>query len=112
MGKVYEAPETRSQVKYMQIIEDSLGWDGMQMCIRDRCYQCVKAMLESGAKFDYGHFWEDICFKNGPLVIPSVFEEYVGPHYKKITSLLNPVSYTHLFFSACSRKSTTFLRSL
>lgn len=53
------------------------------------CYQCVKAMLESGAKFDYGHFWEDICFKNGPLVIPSVFEEYVGPHYKKITSLLN-----------------------
>ena len=30
MGKEYEAPETRSQVKYMQIIEDSLGWDGMQ----------------------------------------------------------------------------------
>ena len=30
MGKTYEAPETRSQVKYMQIIEDSLGWDGMQ----------------------------------------------------------------------------------
>ena len=30
MGKVYEAPETRSQVKYMQIIEDSLGWEGLQ----------------------------------------------------------------------------------
>ena len=30
MGKKYEAPETRSQVKYMQIIEDSLGWEGMQ----------------------------------------------------------------------------------
>ena len=30
MGKEYEAPETRSQVKYMQIIEDSLGWEGMQ----------------------------------------------------------------------------------
>ena len=30
MGKRYEAPETRSQVKYMQIIEDSLGWDGLQ----------------------------------------------------------------------------------
>lgn len=24
------APETRSQVKYMQVIEDSLGWDGYQ----------------------------------------------------------------------------------
>lgn len=30
MGKEYTAPETRSQVKYMQIIEDSLGWSGMQ----------------------------------------------------------------------------------
>lgn len=51
-------------------------------------YQCVKTALESGAKFDFGHFWEDICFKNGPLVIPSVFEEKVGPHYRRITKLL------------------------
>ncbi len=64
---------------YLEIIDTM---DGL-------CYDCVKAMLETGAKFDYGHFWEDICFKNGPLVIPSMFEEYVGPHYKKITSLLN-----------------------
>lgn len=53
------------------------------------CYECVKAMLDSGAKFDYAHFWEDICFKNGPLVIPSMFDEYVGPHYKRITDLLH-----------------------
>lgn len=30
MGKEYKFPETRSQVKYMQIIEDSLGWEGLQ----------------------------------------------------------------------------------
>lgn len=53
------------------------------------CYQCAKLALESGAKFDYAHFWEDICFKNGPLVSPYVFEDYIGPHYKKITGLLN-----------------------
>ena len=33
MGKKYESPETRSQVKYMQIIEDSLGWDGLQQLL-------------------------------------------------------------------------------
>ena len=27
--------------------------------------------------------------KNGPLVIPSVFAELVGPHYKRITALFN-----------------------
>ena len=51
-------------------------------------YQGAKVALETGAKFDYAHFWEDICFKNGPLVSPSVFAEYVGPHYRKIASLL------------------------
>ena len=50
-------------------------------------YECVKAMLEQGARFDYAHFWEDICYKNGPLVSPGVFEQYVGPHYKRITDL-------------------------
>lgn len=52
-------------------------------------YRGVKAILETGAKFDYAHFWEDICFKTGPLVTPASFEEYVAPHYKKITELLN-----------------------
>lgn len=55
----------------------------------DLSYRCIKAMLESGAKFDYAHYWEDICFKNGPLVIPSLFEEYVGPHYRRNSDLLN-----------------------
>ena len=53
------------------------------------CYDCAEAILQTGAKFDYAHFWEDICFKSGPLVVPSVFEELVGPWYKKITDLVN-----------------------
>ena len=52
-------------------------------------YQCTKAALETGAKFDFAHFWEDICFKNGPLISPRVFHEKVGPHYKRITDLVN-----------------------
>jgi len=51
-------------------------------------YNVIKTVLETGAKFDYAHYWEDICFKNGPLVSPSVFKELVGPHYKKTTDLL------------------------
>ena len=46
-------------------------------------YQCAKAILETGAKFDFAHYWEDICFKNGPLVSPDIFDELCGKHYKK-----------------------------
>jgi uroporphyrinogen decarboxylase len=55
--------------------------------VADLCYRGVKAMLESGARFDFAHFWEDICFKNGPVISPRVFAEKIGPHYKKITDL-------------------------
>ena len=52
-------------------------------------YQTVKSTLEDGAKFDHADFWEDICFKNGPIISPDVFAKFVGPHYKRITGLLN-----------------------
>jgi hypothetical protein len=57
--------------------------------VAELCFANVQALLESGIEFDFAHFWEDICFKNGPLVSPGVFREYVGPHYKRITSLAN-----------------------
>ncbi len=50
-------------------------------------FQCTKAALDTGAQFDFAHFWEDICFKNGPLISPRVFAEKVGPHYRRITDL-------------------------
>ncbi|HHY82412.1 MAG TPA: hypothetical protein GX505_07000 [Clostridiales bacterium] len=56
--------------------------------VGELCYRCAEYILSSGAKFDFAHFWEDICFKSGPLVIPRVFEEKVGPHYRRITDLV------------------------
>lgn len=53
------------------------------------CYQGVKHTLEqTGPGFDFGHFWEDICYRAGPLVSPRVFRQKVGPHYRRITELL------------------------
>jgi hypothetical protein len=51
------------------------------------CYQIADRVLQSGVQFDFAHFWEDICFKNGPLVSPAVFREKVGRHYKRLTGL-------------------------
>ena len=74
--------------------EDPVLYDEIIDTVGGLCYRCVKTALESGARFDFAHFWEDICFKNGPLVIPQVFEEKVGPHYKRITSLCNEYGIT------------------
>ena len=70
------------------LVDDEPLFDEIIRTMSDVCFKNVKYALESGAKFDFAHFWEDICFKNGPLVSPAVFAEKVGPHYKRITGLL------------------------
>lgn len=57
--------------------------------VADMNYACAKKILEHGMRPDYAHFWEDICFKNGPLIHPEVFSEFVGPYYKRMTDLLH-----------------------
>jgi len=70
------------------MMDDEPLFDEIIETVGTLCYQTTKTALESGAKFDFAHFWEDICFKNGPLITPSVFEEKVGPQYKRIADLV------------------------
>jgi uroporphyrinogen decarboxylase len=37
---------------------------------------------------DVAHGWEDICFRNGPMIGPEMFREIVGPHLKRVCDLL------------------------
>ena len=76
------------ELAYLQADDEDL-YNEIIDTIGNLCYAVTKAALETGYEFDYAHFWEDICFKNGPLVNPKLFYERVGPHYQKITSLLH-----------------------
>ena len=40
--------------------------------------------LKAGLKFENAHFWEDIAFRNGPMVSPAFFDRIVIPRYKRI----------------------------
>jgi uroporphyrinogen decarboxylase len=74
-------------LSYIQIDDEGLYYEIIDT-VGTLCYENAKAMLQTGIKPDFGHYWEDICFKNGPLVNPLVFEERVAPHYRKISDLL------------------------
>lgn len=39
--------------------------------------------------FDYASGWEDICFKNGPIVTVNFFRDVVAPRYKRISKRLH-----------------------
>lgn len=41
-----------------------------------------------GLQFDAAHMWEDMCYRNGPLLSPKMVRQYMAPHYRAITRLL------------------------
>ena len=74
-------------LSYLQVDDEPL-LDEIINTVAELCYQTTRYALESGVKFDFAHFWEDISFKNGPLVSPTFFRNKIGPHYRRITDLV------------------------
>ncbi len=37
---------------------------------------------------DFAMFWEDMCYKTGPLLSPAMFREFMLPGYKAVTAFL------------------------
>ncbi|HOA84746.1 MAG TPA: uroporphyrinogen decarboxylase family protein, partial [Bacillota bacterium] len=54
----------------------------------DMQYKCLEEVLKTGAKFDFAHYWEDVCYKGGPLISPEIFNKLCGKHYKRFNDLL------------------------
>ena len=52
-------------------------------------FKCAEETLKIYSGFDFAHFWEDICFKNGPLLSPVMFDELCAKHYKKRCELVH-----------------------
>jgi len=40
-------------------------------------------------KVDQASFWEDMCYKSGPLISPAMFRKFMMPRYRQITDLLH-----------------------
>ena len=39
-------------------------------------------------KIDIGHWWEDMCYRKGPLISPAMFAKLMVPRYKRVTEFL------------------------
>lgn len=70
------------------LADDEALFDEIAETVCELIYQGTRATLETGIRFDFAHFWEDICYTSGPMFNPKIFAEKFGPKYKKITDLL------------------------
>jgi len=50
--------------------------------------EIIKRALKD-IKVEQATFWEDMCYKAGPLISPAMVRKFMMPRYKKITDLLH-----------------------
>lgn len=48
----------------------------------------ITPALEAGCRVDCGSFWEDINFKQGCIISPKMFHQWLTPRYERITDLM------------------------
>ena len=94
-------------------IRDMLTFEGVCYAIYDypemvedmveTCCQLVEHALDQllpAIRFDYASGWEDICYKNGPIVSVPFFRDVVTPRYKRIRKKLDQYG-VDLWYTDC-----------
>ena len=56
--------------------------------VADCIIQSITPALESGIRCEYASFWEDMCYRGGPLLSPRHFRKFLVPNYTRITRLI------------------------
>ncbi|RJP23736.1 MAG: hypothetical protein C4520_05655 [Candidatus Abyssobacteria bacterium SURF_5] len=47
-------------------------------------YTSLLEQICATAKIDAIDFWEDMAYRNGPMIGPSIFKEFMTPYYKRV----------------------------
>jgi uroporphyrinogen decarboxylase len=73
--------------------------DLIQMIITDRLranLELYAPMIEA-ARPDFAFIWEDMSYKNGPLISPAMFRRFLLPAYKELTAFLRRMGIDIIF---------------
>jgi uroporphyrinogen decarboxylase len=82
-------------------LRDWIGMENLSLLVYDD-FPLVREMMATLADFyievlrkavgevciDFAMFWEDMCYKNGPLLSPAMFRKLLLPCYLKVTGFL------------------------
>ncbi len=47
-------------------------------------YLAVFEQVAGAVQVDVVHFWEDHCYRGGPLMSPQTWEEFIAPNYRRV----------------------------
>lgn len=71
------------------VYDDAAWFEEMVTTVADCIIGTLSRVLETGGCFDACGIWEDMCYKAGPLLSPTHFQQFLVPHYRRIADLLH-----------------------
>ncbi len=60
----------------------------------------IEPAVEAGCEVDCGSFWEDMNFKQGCIISPEMFHEWLTPRYTRITDLMYEMGATTCYVAS------------
>lgn len=95
---------------FFSILRELMGLEASLLCFYDDpdfiteildfftdYYIKLYLKVVSKVSVDYVYIWEDMSYKNGPLISPELFRQFILPHYKKFTSKLKEYQVENFF---------------
>jgi uroporphyrinogen decarboxylase len=71
------------------LLHDEPGWvEEVADYLTDYYIAVLRRAVTDIPDIDCALFWEDMCYKTGPLCSPAMFREFFLPGYKKVTKFL------------------------
>lgn len=83
------------RVLYAFYDEPEMVHDMMETATEFSMAMLRKALTE--APVTLVQFWEDMCYRGGPLIAPDMFRTFMMPRYKRITDLIRSLNVDIIF---------------
>ena len=94
-----DRPLNTPQMGFYGFLRNLMGVEGISVAIAlepDWVHEMMEHLLAiymavaerivaDGVTVDVSGWWEDMCYSNGPLISPQMFEEFMVPRYRKVT---------------------------
>ena len=95
---------------FFSITREMMGLENAVLCLYDDpklivemlefftdYYIRLNSKVASRVEVDYFYIWEDMSYKNGPLISPAHFREFILPYYKKFTAAMKELGAKNFF---------------
>lgn len=90
VGSLYGVPRNWFGLQRIsEIVYDDPGlFEEIVETLANLSIAVIEKVCGAGVRPEAAHFWEDMCYKAGPLLSPQMFKQILLPRYKRITQTL------------------------